>query len=96
MNIEQIIARRGNRKELSVLTREQERYSMELEAEKEVIGLMVRTEGWKHVRINLQKNVDAMTQSLKKLNPADIESIRTIQSDIRSMEKLMNYLDGFK
>lgn len=95
MNIEQIIARRSNKRILDPLRAEQVKAAQELEADKEVVGIMARSNGWKVCEKYFLKDKALMENALKTINPADVDAMRNLQSDIRSYEKVLVFIKNF-
>lgn len=96
MEVEQLLARIGNRKEVAQLTAEQQKVSMEMEANAELVRLLVKHPGWKVVKEAIDKYLGTLSESLKRINAADVNLVRNIQSDIRAMEKLVAHIESFK
>ena len=95
MNIEQIIARRSNKKILDPLRSEQVRIAQELESDKDAVGIMARSNGWKVCEKYFLRDKALMENALKTINPADVDAMRNLQSDIRSYEKILTFIKNF-
>ena len=96
MNIETFIARRQNKKTLAPLRDEQKRLVDELEAEKKKVVMMASSEGWKVVEKYIGREVELLNCMLRNMNPSDVESVRSIQSDIRAYSKVLSFIEKFK
>ena len=95
MNIEQLIARHQNKKILLPLRDEQVKAATELESDKQVLGVMLKSQGWKVYERYIQRDKGLLENALKTINPADTEAVRGLQSDIRSYEKIMSFIKNF-